>query len=172
MLPIGGMTALHLLLKTGIRRGQSVLIYGASGSVGTYAVQLATYFGANATGVCSTANVPLVRSLGAETVLDYIQTDLTQLGRRFDVVFDAVGKLPTSCRKALLAQNGRFASVRSMTNEKVHYLDTLQQAISEGRLRPVIDRVYSLDQFVAAHEYVDTGRKKGNVIIEITPTHE
>jgi NADPH:quinone reductase-like Zn-dependent oxidoreductase len=168
-LPIGGMTALQLLLKAGVGAGQSVLVYGASGSVGTYAVQLATYLGASVTGVCSTANLALVQSLGAEAVIDYTQTDLTQIGRRFDVVVDAVGKLPSSCRKALLAQNGRFVSVASVTDEKPRYLDILQRAIGEGRLKPVIDNVYPLDQLVAAHEYVDGGHKKGNVVISLLP---
>jgi NADPH:quinone reductase-like Zn-dependent oxidoreductase len=164
-LPIGGMTALQLLIKAGIGPGQSVLIYGASGSVGTYAVQLATYLGASVTGVCSTANMALVGSLGAEAVIDYTQTDLTRLGRRFDVVFDAVGKLPTTCRNTLLKKDGRFASVRSMTNERTSYLDTLHCIIEAGRLRPVIDRTYPLAELAAAHDYVEQGHKRGNVVI-------
>lgn len=166
-LPVGGMTALALLRKAALQPGQSVLIYGASGSVGTYAVQLASYLDASVTGVCSTANVALVRSLGADAVLDYTQTNLTQLGSRFDVVVDAVGKLPSSCRKGLLTKNGRFVSVMSMTRERTRYLDTLHGIVEEGRLRPVIDQVYPLDQIVAAHAYVDSGRKKGNVVVEI-----
>lgn len=166
-LPVGGMTALALLNRVGNLHGRTVLVYGASGSVGTYAVQLATYLGASVTGVCSTANVALVRSLGADEVLDYTQTDLTQLGRRFDVVVDAVGKLPTSCRNALLNPSGRLVSVLSITGERTHYLEKLHHLVEEGRLKPVIDSTYPLDQIVAAHDYVDSGRKKGNVIVDI-----
>jgi NADPH:quinone reductase-like Zn-dependent oxidoreductase len=169
-LPVGGMTALQLLQKADLEKGQSILIYGASGSVGTYAVQLATYLNASVTGVCSTANLTLVRSLGADAVLDYTQTDLTQLGSRFDVVIDAVGKLPPLCRKVLLRKEGRFVSVLSMTGESRRYLDTLLRMIGEGRLRPVIDQVYPLEEIVAAHDYVDSGRKKGNVVVSIKAT--
>ncbi|AQG79900.1 NAD(P)-dependent alcohol dehydrogenase [Spirosoma montaniterrae] len=164
-LPVGGMTALQLLGKTQLRAGQNILIYGASGSVGTYAVQLAKHVGATVTGVCSTANVSFVQSLGADTVIDYTCTDITQYGGQFDVVFDAVGKLPAATLKTLLTNNGRYISVRSMTNERTEHLDALHQMIEAGKLRPAIDRTYPLEQIVDAHEYVDTGRKRGNVVI-------
>ncbi|KAB7728068.1 zinc-binding dehydrogenase [Rudanella paleaurantiibacter] len=166
-LPVGGMTALTLLNRAGNLNGRTVLVYGASGSVGTYAVQLATYHGASVTAVCSTTNMALVRSLGADEVLDYTQTDLTRLGRRFDVVIDAVGKLPASSRNALLRPGGRFVSVMSMTGETNQQLERLHQLVEEGRLKPVIDRIYPLDQIVAAHDYVDSGRKKGNVVVDL-----
>ncbi|TAE22193.1 MAG: NAD(P)-dependent alcohol dehydrogenase [Candidatus Kapaibacterium sp.] len=165
-LPVGVMTALHLLQKANIAKGQKVLIYGASGSVGTFAVQIARAFGASVTGVCSTGNVDLVRSLGAENVLDYTTQDFTNCSEQFDVIFDAVGKLDTATRKRLLRQNGQFRSTTSPTAEKREYLETLHTMIAEGKLQPAIDKVYPFEQLVEAHRYVDLGHKKGNVVIK------
>jgi NADPH:quinone reductase-like Zn-dependent oxidoreductase len=165
VLPVGAMTALDLLSKANIKQARNVLIYGASGSVGTYAVQIAKYFGANVTGVCSTGNVDVVRSLGADEVLDYTKQDLRNCTQTFDIIFDAVGKMETATRKRLLRQSGKFCSIMSPTAEKREYLDALQTMIDQGKLKPVIDRSYPFEQLVEAHRYVDIGHKKGNVVI-------
>ncbi len=166
-LPIGGMTALQLLRKAPIKKGNTILIYGASGSVGTYAVQLAKSFGATVTAVSSTANMELVKSIGADEAIDYTKKDTTYLGAKFDVVFDAVGKLPKLDLNSILKKGGQFISVKTLTNEKVEYLKCIELVIGDGYLKPVIDRVYPLAQIVEANEYVDTGHKKGNVVIKI-----
>ena len=168
--PVGGMTALQLLAKANIQPGQKVLVYGASGSVGTYAVQLAkAHFGADVTGVCSTANVALVESLGAERVIDYTQEDFAASGETYDVIFDAVGKSSPAQRKAALKPGGRTVSIRATTREKTALLLRLKALVEAGQLRPVIDRCYPLDQTAAAHRYVETGRKQGNVVISVIP---
>jgi NADPH:quinone reductase-like Zn-dependent oxidoreductase len=167
-IPVGGMTALQLLRKAGAKSGQRVLVYGASGSVGTYAVQLAVNMGATVTGVCSTSNLELVRSLGASSVIDYTRTDLARLGEVFDVVLDAVGRLPRSVVKALRAPDGRATSVKSPTKETSDDLAQLATLAAEGKLRPVIDRRYPLGQIVEAHRYVESRRKRGNVVIVVT----
>ncbi|AEA44569.1 NAD(P)-dependent alcohol dehydrogenase [Fluviicola taffensis] len=166
-LPIGAMTALNLLLKAKIEKSDKILIYGASGSVGTYAVQLANQFGAQVTAVCSNANLDLAKSIGAYEAIAYDRTDIPRLGARFDIIFDAVGKIPASQLKPLLVKTGRYVSIKSMTSEKKHYLDLFQQYISEGNLKPVIDRTYPLDQVREAHEYVELGHKKGNVVVVV-----
>jgi NADPH:quinone reductase-like Zn-dependent oxidoreductase len=165
--PVGANTALHILRKADIKQGQRVLVYGASGSVGTYAVQLARTFGAEVIGVCSTTNFELVKSLGADNVIDYNQEDFTQSGETFDVIFDAVGKLPSSMCKRSLNKNGRFLSVKSSTSEKNENLTFLKMLIEAGRIKAVIDRRYVLEQIVEAHRYVEMGHKKGNVIIQV-----
>lgn len=167
-IPVGGMTALQLLRKAGAKSGQRVLVYGASGSVGTYAVQLAVNMGATVTGVCSTSNLELVRSLGASSVIDYTRTDLARLGEVFDVVLDAVGRLPRSVVKALRAPDGRATSVKSPTKETSDDLAQLATLAAEGKLRPVIDRRYPLGQIVEAHRYVESRRKRGNVLVVVT----
>jgi len=172
-LPVGGMTALYLLQKGNIQRGQRVLIYGASGSVGTYAVQLAKHqFGAEVTGVCSTANVELVKSLGADQVIDYTKEDVARNGQVYDVVFDAVGKLSASQRQNLLKENGGFLTIQTTTKEKLEYLVALKEMVEAGKLKAVIDRRYPLEQAAEAHRYVETGRKKGNVVITVIHQEE
>lgn len=168
-LPNGCMTALMILRKANIQSGQKVLIYGASGSVGTFAVQLARYFDAEVTGVCSTSNLKMVQDLGASTI-DYTQEDFTQNGENYDVVFDAVGKIPRALAKKALAEGGTYLNVLSSSNniklvrEDLVYLKDL---VEKGHLVSVIDKRYSFDQIVAAHHYVDQGHKKGHVVINL-----
>ena len=170
--PNGATTALLILRKAHIERGQKVLIYGASGSVGTFAVQLAkALFGAHVTGVCSAANLDLVRSLGADEVIDYTTTDFADGGVKYDVVFDAVGKLTREHAKRALTETGRYLSVLtdSGTSMKleVDHLVVIRDLIDAGKLKPVIDRTYPLEEIVEAHRYVDTGRKRGNVVVRV-----
>jgi NADPH:quinone reductase-like Zn-dependent oxidoreductase len=165
---VGGMTALHFLRQGGIQAGQKVLIYGASGSVGTYAVQLAKHFGAEVTGVCSTGNVEMVRSLGADHVVDYKKEDFTASGERYDLIFDAVGKIARSDCAAALAPDGAFVTVaKGVTSGSAETLAFLAGLIAAGELTPVIDRRYPLAETAEAHRYVETGRKRGNVVITV-----
>ena len=188
-LSFGGTTALDFLRRGNLQSGERVLINGASGSVGTAAVQLAKHFGAIVTGVCSKANVELVRSLGASYVIDYTQEDFTQNGETYDVIVDTVGTAPFSRSKDSLKENGRLLMVLAglpdmlqaplvsmMGNKKaiagpatvrvedLHFLAGLAEA---SEFKPVIDRCYPFEQIVEAHRYVDTGRKKGNVVITL-----
>jgi NADPH:quinone reductase-like Zn-dependent oxidoreductase len=165
--PVGGLTALHFMREADVQPGQKVLIYGASGSVGTFAVQLAKYFGAEVTGVCSTANLQMVRSLGADKVIDYTAEDFTESGETYDLIFDAVHKASRSRSKRSLKKNGTFLSAHDSSTVKSDGLIFLRELIETGRIRTVIDRRYRLDQIAEAHRYVEKGHKKGNVVIMV-----
>jgi NADPH2:quinone reductase len=187
----GASTALYFLRdKARIEAGHKVLVIGASGSIGTYAIQLARHFGAEVTGVCSTANVELVTSLGAHRVIDYTRDDFATEGIRYDIVFDTVGRSSfRRCREAL-AERGCYVATTGLANylwaawtrlrggprvitgmsvDKRAALPLLAQLVDAGELRIVIDRRYTLDEIVAAHRYVDTGRKRGNVVVTVGP---
>lgn len=186
-LSFGGVTALHFLRLGGVKRGERVLVNGASGGVGTAAVQLAKHLGAEVTGVCSGANVALVKSLGADRVIAYTQADFTSSGEQYDVIIDTVGTAPYARCKGSLREGGRlllvmaglgemlrapFVSMRgrhkaisglpAVKAEDLRFLASLAEV---GEFRPVIDRTYPLEQIAEAHRYVDTGRKRGNVIV-------
>lgn len=189
-IPFGGTTALSFLRKGKISDNQKVLIYGASGAVGTAAVQLAKYFGAHVTGICSTSNVELVKSLGADKVFDYTKEDFTQNGEKYGIVFDTVGKSPFSGCVESLTKDGYYLRVVHMDlssifrglwisltsskkvigggiTETAEDLIFLKNLIEAGQLRPVIDRTYALEEMAEAHSYVEKGHKKGNVVITV-----
>ena len=172
-LATGGLTALSMLRQADVRPGQRVLVYGASGSVGVYAVQLARKFGAEVTGVCSTGNLALVRSLGAGNVIDYTGNELETCAETFDVVFDAVGKLPAVLARRLSAPSGvrlnvakHAGSVRKTATAELKFLAAL---VDGGELRTFIDREYRLDRIVEAHTYVQQGHKRGHVVVNVNP---
>lgn len=188
-IPVGARTALHHLKLGNIQQGQKVLIYGASGSVGTYAVQLANYFGAEVTAICSKANLELVRSLGAKKVIDYTEDNFTQKLERYDMIFVVVDKWSFSDSLKFLNREGVYVNVTapmkslpmlwasltgrqkittgSNSPETAEDLNFLKKLVEEGKLKVVIDKQYTLEQIVEAHRYVDKGHKKGNVVITI-----
>jgi len=185
----GGNTALYFLTQADIKDGQKVLIYGASGSVGTYAVQLAKYFGAEVTGVCSSSNIELVKSLGADKVIDYTKEDFSKNSEIYDVIFDAVGKSSISdCMESLQKEGVYLQAVAtpatslrmqwtSITNSrtliggtavpKTENLNILKKLVETGNIKPVVDRTYPIEKIIEAHRYVDKGHKKGNVVITV-----
>jgi len=169
----GGGTALRCLRQAKLQPGQTVLIYGASGAVGTNAVQLArNLFGAEVTGVCSAANLDLVKSLGASHVLDYTRQDFTRQGILYDVVFDAVAKFPAAQARQALKPGGVYLNVHrdarpTAGQTRLQELLELKDLLEDSHFKPVVDRVYPFEQIVEAHRYVETGRKRGNVVIAI-----
>ena len=164
------LTALINLRKANIKNGQRVLIYGASGSIGTYAVQIARYLSAEVTGICSTSNIEMVSSLGADSVIDYTCEDFTERIDMYDVIFDAVGKIPRAKRRKALKRTGIYLSAFDLKGNiklKAQDLDYVKELCENGKLKTVIDRIYSIEQIVEAHRYVDKGHKKGNVVITL-----
>jgi len=185
--PTGGINSLYYLRKANIQKGQKVLVYGTSGSIGTFAVQLAKYYGAEVTGVCSTSKIELVKSLGADKVIDYTKEDFTKSGETYDVIFDTIGKSSFSRSKGLLKEKGIFLLANPKLSEKIQGAWTslttkvkvvtelakyrtgdlifLKGLIEEGKIKSVIDRSYPLEQIPEAHRYVEEGHKRGNVVI-------
>ncbi|MFX0209440.1 MAG: NAD(P)-dependent alcohol dehydrogenase [Candidatus Hodarchaeota archaeon] len=171
VIPAGGITALGIIKMANIQRGQKMLVYGASGSVGTFAVQLAKSLGAEVTAVCRTSNFELVKSLGADRVIDYKTTDFTELDETYDIIFDAVDLFKGDYRKSL-KETGIYLNVdkgsdKIKKNHGLPLLNDLKELCEAGKLKAVIDRTYTLDQIVEAHRYVDTGRKRGNVVVTV-----
>ena len=189
VIPFGGVTALHFIKKAMIKPGQKVLVVGASGAVGSSAIQLAKSFGADVTGVCSSTNVTLVKSLGANKVIDYTKEDFTKNGETYDVIFDAVNAISVSRSIKSLTKNGIMILSAagmsemiqglwiSMTSHKkvmtgvISHNNTdivfIKKLVEAGKYKPVLDRTYSLEQIAEAHAYVEKGHKKGNVAVEV-----
>ncbi|UPT67231.1 MAG: NAD(P)-dependent alcohol dehydrogenase [Sphingobacteriales bacterium JAD_PAG50586_3] len=159
--PLGSLTALSFLQKAKIKNGHKVLIYGASGSVGTFAIQLAKHFGAEVTAVCSTKNIDLVKYIGADVVVDYTKNNFASLDMKFDIVFDAVGKISKSDCENIMGSNAKFVSVKSQTKPTKHDFFLIKELIEVGKLTSVIDRIYNLEDIRDAHRYVEQFRKKG-----------
>ncbi len=188
VIPMGGLIALNYLRKANIQKGQEVLINGASGSIGTIAVQLAKYYGAEVTGVCSSRNLEMVNSIGADHVVDYTREDFTKSGEKYNVIFDVIGKSPVLSSLRSLEENGIYLFANpglshmilgpfiSMTGKKVvtripeekaEDLTFLKGLMEDGKIKAVMDRFYPLEQIVDAHRYVDKGHKMGNVVLTL-----
>jgi NADPH:quinone reductase-like Zn-dependent oxidoreductase len=189
--PVGGLEALHFLRQANIQPGERVLINGAGGSIGTIGIQLARYYGAEVTAVDSAEKLEMLRSIGAKHVIDYAAQDFTQTGEMYDVIFDVAGKSPFARSVESLRENGRYLLANPSMADRMRAsrpggtrnqrvivgsagqrsedLEYLKQLIEAGKIKPVIDRYYSLEQVAEAHHYVESGRKKGNVIITIRP---
>jgi NADPH:quinone reductase-like Zn-dependent oxidoreductase len=165
--PAGGLTALRNLQKANISSGQSILINGASGSLGTYAIQLAKFYGADVTAVCSAKNFDLVKSIGADKVIDYAKEDFTKIGKKFDIVYDTVMKTKASRCRRILKSSGIFLNNSNLSKIKKEDLQFLKELIENNKLKPIIDKTYSLNDIVEAHRYVDKGHKRGNVAITV-----
>lgn len=165
--PVGAMTALHFLGRAGVAPGRSILVNGASGSVGTFAVQIARARGARVTAVCSGRNADLVLDLGADDVIDHTTTDVTTLDRTFDIVFDAAGNLREKSARRLLADGGSFVTTRSRRDETLTELMDVRDLLASGALTAVVDREYDLDDIADAHAHVESGRKRGNVLVHV-----
>jgi NADPH:quinone reductase-like Zn-dependent oxidoreductase len=168
-IPFGGVTALFFLKKANIQKGNKVMIYGASGAVGSLAVQIAKYYGAVVTGVCSTTNIDLIKSLGADKIIDYMKEDFLADNDLYDIIFDTVGKISYTKIKSLLKPEGKYISVVTSghAQSRIRDLVTLTELVESGKVKPVIDRKYTFEQMVEAHRYVDLGHKKGNVVITV-----
>lgn len=186
-IPFGGLEALHSLGKANIQRGQKVLIVGAGGSIGTYAVQLAKLYGAEVTGVDHAVKLDMLRSIGADHVIDFTREDFTKNGQMYDVILDTIDKSPFSGSLRSLNENGTYLNANPGVYDRLRWqwsskrstkkvipwtadystdnLLALKELIEAGKIKPVIDRVYPLEQIVEAHRYVDTGQKKGNVVV-------
>jgi NADPH:quinone reductase-like Zn-dependent oxidoreductase len=189
-IPFGALTALHFLKKASIKKGQKLLVYGASGAVGTAAVQLAKYFGAEVTAVCSTANIEMVKSLGADKAIDYKKEDFTRNGIKYDVIYETVNKISFTdivrslkkggvlllgasgpsymLRGAITSMTGKYKVVTGVTKQTAEGIALLKTLIEAGNYKPVVDSTYDLEQMAEAHRYVELGHKKGNVAIIVT----
>jgi NADPH:quinone reductase-like Zn-dependent oxidoreductase len=163
----GGITALTGLRQGGISNGQKIMVYGASGSVGVFAVQLAKHYDAQVIGVCSTGNLEMVKNLGADNVIDYTSEELSRHGTDYDIVYDAVDKLSASKGKSLLKDNGNYVKVSADGKVSIDDFYFLKELVEKGEVRTVIDRTYPLEQIVDAHKYVGNRHKKGHVVITI-----
>jgi len=166
-IPAGALTALKNLQKAHIKNGQKILINGASGSLGTYAIQLAKYFGAEVTAVCSKRNFTLVKAIGADKLIDYTEEDFTNKNDKYDVIYDAVMKLKPSHCKNILNPGGKFLNNTSLSKIEEKDFLLLKHLIETNKLKPVLDRIYSMEEIVEAHRYLDMGHKTGNVAITI-----